>query len=82
MKDSSNSWISTCAVFWERAHDLLEFISAYRLGSAITVEAGYIKHLLVSEAVNQKKYVNIALKHSKVSYCGNMFLQLQEWRMN
>ena len=38
LKDSLDKWISSCAIFWGMAHELLEFINAYRVGNVIVVE--------------------------------------------
>ena len=82
MKESNDQWISTCANFWDMAENLLEFINAYRLGDAITIEAAYIRHIPVSEAMGQKKYGNIALKQSEVLYREHRYSRMQEWRLN
>ena len=82
LKDSADKWISSCAVFWEMAHHLLEFINAYRVGDAVAVEVGYHMHLPRAEALGQKKYVNIILQQSEVLYRDNKYSRLQEWRIN
>ena len=61
LNDSATKWISTCAVFWEMAHNLLEFINAYRVSDVVAVEVGYHIHLPRAEALGKKKYGNVIL---------------------
>jgi hypothetical protein len=71
LKDSTDKWISTCAVFWEMAHQLLEFINTYQVGGTLAFEMGYRMHLPRAKVMNQKKYVNIILQHTTVFYRDN-----------
>ena len=81
-KESNDKFVSTCAVFYEMAHEFLEFVNAYCLGDTVVVEAGYNLHLHRAECLGQNKYVNICLRQNEVLYRDNPYSRLQEWRMN
>ena len=82
LKKCDNKWISTCAVFLEISHDLVEFINAYRTGDSIAVELGYQKHSSVWEVLGQNKYVEIFLGQQETMYWDSPFSRLQELRLN
>ena len=82
LKSSGDKWISTCAMFLEMSYDFLEFVEAYRVGDAVSIEYGYQKHSPVWMAVGQHKYVDIFYGQQEALYRDLRFSQLQEIRLN
>ena len=81
LKDSDDKWISACANFIKMANDFDEFVKAYRIGDAISIEYGYHKHLPVWECNGQKKYVEITYKQDETLYQDSPYSMLQEIRI-
>ena len=81
-RQSEDKWISTCANFLEMSYDFFEFVEAYRVGDAISVEYGYQKHSPVWLALGQHKYVDILYSQQEVLYRDIVFSRLQELRIN
>ena len=81
-KKSEDKWISTCANFLEMSYDFIEFVTAYRIGDAISIEFGYQKHAPVWKALNQNKYIDIFYSQHESLYRDITFSILQEIRLN
>ena len=78
LKESPDTWISTCGVFLKMAFDFLDFVDAYRIGDSVVIEYGYLKFTPVWKANNQNKYVEIWLGQQETLYRDNPFSRLQE----
>ena len=63
-------------------HDFLEFVTAYRVGDAISIEYGYDKHSPVFNILGQNKYVDIDFGQKEELYRDFPFSRLQEVRIN
>ena len=81
-KKSEDKWISTCANFLQMSYDFIEFVTAYRVGDAISIDVGYQKHAPVWEALNQNKYIDIFYKQQESLYRAITFAMMQEIRFN
>ena len=76
LKKCDDKWISTCAVFLDISHDLVEFTNAYRIGDSIAIELGYQKHSFFWEVLGQNKYVETFFGQQETMYQDSPFSRL------
>ena len=81
LKSSQDIWLSTCGVFMEMAHDVLEFINAYRVGDSIVIEHGYQWQLPIWEMLKQNKYIQITYGQNETLYRDHAYPQHQAVRI-
>ena len=82
MRSSPDKWLCTCCNFLEMSTNLLSFIDSCRLGDAVGIEYGYVKHLPVWLLGGQNKYVEITYGQTDACYRDHPFSRLQELRIN
>ena len=68
--------------FFEMSYDFLEFVQAYRIGDAVSIEFGYQTHVSVWQAIGQLKHVEIFYGQQESLYRDIFFYRLQEIRIN
>ena len=82
LRESDDKWIATCANFLEMSFDFIEFVNAFRVGDAIMIENGYLKHSPVWECLGQNKYVEVFYSQQEALYRDFPYSRLQELRIN
>ena len=82
IRSSPDKWIATCCNFLEMSSDVLSFIDSCRLGDAIGIKYGYVKHVHVWLIGGQNKYAQITYGQFDACYSDHPFSRLQELRIN
>ena len=80
IREGSDDWLKTNAMFVSMAHDFITFVEAYRSGDSISIELGYQRFVPVWKALGQSRYEERHWRQQEETLLKHPFLRCEEFQ--